>query len=265
MITIYEDRCQQKERVEDSRLLEKRLEIIESKGGHDNSHDSDMWLVQLLERQQAIRTLQDHDPVESSKRLKVVLLADKVAGFEQLVVRYGDLFHQVAWNVLYNYHVAQDAVSESYVKIHVWLEKVERGELMKIDLLPYFCKVVRNTSLTLLEKEKKQRLRVKEQKKVLLGKQRCAETRDEALVREETYSILREELGQLSEKYNRALRLHYFLDEEILEGLSDIESERYAQLEKYTGTKAATLRSHVSRGGQLLKKRLVTRGITSCY
>src|SRR5437588_5366661 len=64
---------------------------------------------------------QDSDSLVSTHGgLRALLATDKIAGFERLISQYGKLFHQIAYNVLYSYDLAQDAVSEAYTKIYYY-------------------------------------------------------------------------------------------------------------------------------------------------
>lgn len=200
--------------------------------------------------------------VSSCDELRTLLIKDKVAGIEMLITLYERLFHQIAYGILCSYHLAQDAVSESYIKIYRWLERTEAAEILSINLFQYLCRIVINVSRDHLKMEKHQRLRKARQKQeLLIDQRRCFETTDEVLERDEEKRIIHEEVDRLPANYRRAIRLRYLFDEYILDNLSETENERYAQLSVLLGVNEVTLRSHVYRGLKRLKKCLLARGI----
>jgi RNA polymerase sigma factor (sigma-70 family) len=226
--------------------------------------DSSCTFEEIFPPEGGDESIQDPSSFPSScEGLRALLARDKLAGFERLIAQYGRLFHQIAYSVLYNYDLAQDAVSEAYIKMYdYWLKDAQPSEIVAINLLPYLCRIVLNASLTYLDKEKTQRLRwKKKEQELLIDQRRRFETPDEVLERKEEMQILHEEIDQLPAKYRRAIYLRYLLGEDMYGSVSEVESERYAQLASFTGINAATLRSHVSRGKIMLKNQLNTRGI----
>jgi len=59
----------------------------------------------------------------SKSQLRTLLIEDKIVGFERLIAQYRNLFYLIAYNVLFSYDLAQDAVSEAYIRIYRWLKR----------------------------------------------------------------------------------------------------------------------------------------------
>lgn len=260
---------------EEGRLIKSHLESLseEEAGGpeikqllelfsQDAAVGADLNCVNSNEiKEQRERVPESDGSASLPQVLRLLLVKNKIAGFEQIVVRYGKVFHQIAWGVLYNYELAQDVVSEAYMKIYGWLESVKAEEILQIDLLPYLCRVVLNVALTRLKQERQQRLRMNRRGQLLLIEQRLLMTVDESLEQDEKFRILHEEINRLPAKYRQAIQLRYFLDEECLKGSIDITSERYTRLSAKLGVNETTLRSWVGRAKRRLRRQLAERGV----
>lgn len=198
----------------------------------------------------------------SRHELKVLLMKDKLAGFHQLLVQYDKLFHKVAYDVLHNYDIAQDAVSIAWEKIYRWLENAEENQIREKDLLPYMCKMVLNASRDLYNSEKRQRMRIYRKEKDLIEEARWHfETPEEFVERHEMESIIHELIDQLPLKFATVIRLRFFLGDEVLEDSGNIESERYKQISMKIGCKESTVRSHKYRALERMRNLLIDRGI----
>lgn len=73
--------------------------------------------------------------------------------FEELFDKYKKLLLYTAYNILHDYSLAEDAVSEAYIRIYFNLHKIEDTKSPKA--ISFLVTIVRNTSLTILEKERK--------------------------------------------------------------------------------------------------------------
>lgn len=73
--------------------------------------------------------------------------------FEYLYEKYKRLLLYKANQILNNYSLAEDAVSEAYIRIYKNLHKIEDPDSNRA--ISFLMIIVKNTSLTILEKEKK--------------------------------------------------------------------------------------------------------------
>ncbi|MCL1981584.1 MAG: RNA polymerase sigma factor, partial [Clostridiales bacterium] len=73
--------------------------------------------------------------------------------FERLFDKYKKLLLYTAYNILHDYSLAEDAVSEAYIRIYFNLHKIEDTESPKS--ISFMVTIVKNTALTILGKEKK--------------------------------------------------------------------------------------------------------------
>jgi RNA polymerase sigma factor (sigma-70 family) len=194
-------------------------------------------------------------------------MGDMQEGLRLAMCQYGRLLHKVAYNILRNYAVAQDAVSMAWYKFSCAVCSEQFATFEAEQLIPFLCLITRREAFTLYRREQKQRLKVCRKRDALFEEpRRKIDTPDDIIERNERDQLIRDALEQLQPHIRTALRLRYFFDEEVMQGgaaLSNIESERYEQLAAATGRKAATLRSHVNRGLKRLEKLLNQRGINS--
>ena len=72
--------------------------------------------------------------------------------FDYLYRKYKDLLFYKAWGILHDHMLAEDAVSEAYIRIYRNLTKVE--ELDSPRTVAFLTTIVRNTALTILSKVK---------------------------------------------------------------------------------------------------------------
>ena len=73
--------------------------------------------------------------------------------FERLFEKYQKLLLHKAFGILHDYALAEDAVSEAYIRIYRNLSKIEDADSPKT--ASFLITIVKNTSLTILEKQKK--------------------------------------------------------------------------------------------------------------
>jgi len=70
--------------------------------------------------------------------------------FEYLYGRYKDLLFFKAWGILHDYMLAEDAVSEAYIRIYHNLNKIEGVDSPRS--IAFMVTIVRNCALTMLKK-----------------------------------------------------------------------------------------------------------------
>lgn len=72
--------------------------------------------------------------------------------FDYLYRKYKDLLFYKAWSVLHDHMLAEDAVSEAYIRIYRNLDKVEDPDSPRT--VAFLGTIVRNTALTILSRTK---------------------------------------------------------------------------------------------------------------
>ncbi len=71
--------------------------------------------------------------------------------FEYLYTRYKDLLFSKAWAILHDYMLAEDAVSEAYIRIYRNLHKIEGVDAPRS--IAFMVTIVKNCALTLLQRK----------------------------------------------------------------------------------------------------------------
>ena len=196
-------------------------------------------------------------------RLKRLLCQDQTGAFAELMERYGCYFAKIAYYTIYNYDLAEDAVSIAWGRFYRWLKRHPPEALEPIDLFPYLCQIVIYAARDLRNQERQQRAKITEKGKVFQDEERWAfASPEDTLVRQERETIVQETIAQLPEPYAQAVRLRLFSDEAARE-LEPTSSGvlRYKHLADATGYKESTLRSHYHRALQRLRSLLEARGI----
>ena len=72
--------------------------------------------------------------------------------FDYLYRKYKDLLFYKAWGILHDHMLAEDAVSEAFIRIYRNLEKVEDTDSPRS--IAFLTTIVRNTALTILSRTK---------------------------------------------------------------------------------------------------------------
>lgn len=72
--------------------------------------------------------------------------------FEYLYNRYKDLLFYKAWDILHDYMLAEDAVSEAYLRIYRNLHKIEGVDSPRS--VAFMVTIVKNCALTILKKNR---------------------------------------------------------------------------------------------------------------
>ncbi len=75
---------------------------------------------------------------------------DEMAKFDYLYNRYKDLLFSKAWAILHDYMLAEDAVSEAYIRIYRNLHKIEGVDAPRS--IAFMVTIVKNCALTLLKR-----------------------------------------------------------------------------------------------------------------
>ncbi|MCL1975517.1 MAG: RNA polymerase sigma factor [Firmicutes bacterium] len=78
---------------------------------------------------------------------------DEKRKFERLFDKYQRLLMHKAYGILGDYALAEDAVSEAYIRIYKNLQKIE--DIDSPRTVSFVVTIVKNTALTILEKRKK--------------------------------------------------------------------------------------------------------------
>lgn len=73
--------------------------------------------------------------------------------FAALFDKYKKLLLHTAYGILYDYSLAEDAVSEAYIRVYKNLSKI--ADIESPQTISFLVTIVRNTSRTILNKEKK--------------------------------------------------------------------------------------------------------------
>ena len=84
--------------------------------------------------------------------LTFVTEGDRVK-FEALFEKYKRLLLYKAYGILHDYSLAEDAVSEAYIRIYKNLNKID--DVNSPRAISFLVTIVKNTSLTILEKQKR--------------------------------------------------------------------------------------------------------------
>lgn len=124
--------------------------------------------------------------------------------FEYLYSKYKNLLLHKAYGILHDYMLAEDAVSEAYLRIYKNLSKIDDPESARC--IAFIVTIVKNTALTLLQKK------VKHTADELYDEQQDAFELENHVVSqlgtEEIYRLL----NQLGEEYRSVFLMKYAYD-----------------------------------------------------
>jgi RNA polymerase sigma-70 factor (ECF subfamily) len=84
--------------------------------------------------------------------LFVFATANERDKFEFIFRKYNRLMLYKAYGILHDYHLAEDATSEAFIRIHKNIHKIDDPEDKKS--IAFIMTIVKNISLTMLKKEK---------------------------------------------------------------------------------------------------------------
>lgn len=152
--------------------------------------------------------------------------------FEQLYFEHRQDMYAVAYSILKNNHDAEDAVSQSFIKIAENYTKI--SSIPCNEIKAYFVIIVRNTAINYYNKNK-----YLAKHSAPLNEQAVA---DDSYFDEYDYDSLIDALGKLPQKYKDVLYIYY------LQGFTAKETAR--QL----GIKENTVCQRAARAKAMLKK-----------
>ncbi|MCL2461257.1 MAG: sigma-70 family RNA polymerase sigma factor [Defluviitaleaceae bacterium] len=128
--------------------------------------------------------------------------------FELIYNRYKKLLLYKAYNILRDYELAQDAVSEAFIRVYRNLRKLDDPKSGKT--AAYLVMIVRNVSITLLNKQKK--AGVKDSRDEYDFEKADSYDLEQAVVSENSASGLLKVVGQLKDELKTPFLLKYAYD-----------------------------------------------------
>jgi RNA polymerase sigma-70 factor (ECF subfamily) len=188
----------------------------------------------------------------SDEELAIKVLKKNREALGELFRRYHKPFFNLAYRFLGDYYLADDLTSEIFLRIYKYLKSFDRKALFK----PWAYKVATNACLTFKVKSSRFPFRIggfvgQAKLKNEDGEEEPLEFPDNKvdLVREteknEVAERVQRALNKLPEKYRLALYLYYF------------EDLKYEEIAGDLGLPLNTVRTHLKRGKEMLKKDLV--------
>ena len=147
--------------------------------------------------------------------------------FDYLYRKYKDLLFYKAWGVLHDHMLAEDAVSEAYIRIYRNLEKVE--DVNSPRTVAFLTTIVRNTALTILNRTKSET--IEEPDENIADTQNLEDDVLSAISSEKLVLII----GKLDEQSRNIFLLKYAYDlphKEIAEQLNTTENNITVKLHR---------------------------------
>lgn len=146
--------------------------------------------------------------------LAVIKKKENHSRLEALYEEYASLMYKVAYRILKDEHLAQDAVQEAFINISNNLDKIIQPNCNKIRAL--FVIIVRNVSIDIYRHKEKQTSVSFEEINDTLPE--SGPTLEEIVVRNETFTQVTRKVKELHPSYADIFSLKYFYnykDEEI--------------------------------------------------
>ena len=147
--------------------------------------------------------------------------------FDYLYRKYKDLLFYKAWGILHDHMLAEDALSEAYIRIYRNLEKVE--DVNSPRTIAFLTTIVRNTALTILSRTKSET--VEEPDENIADTQNLEDDVLSAISSENLVLII----GKLDEQSRNIFLLKYAYDlphKEIAEQLNTTENNITVKLHR---------------------------------
>lgn len=168
------------------------------------------------------------------------VLAGESEAFEGLVRRYNRMAGSIAYAILKDFHLAEDAVQEAFLKAFASLPSLRDPAQFKF----WFAELVRSKALDALRRKKSAASRIERRE---AAAPRAAESAEEEEIREETRARVRAAIEELPEADRLAVVLKH------LEGMS------YREIAELTGTTVSAVESRLFRARQALKRVLAPK------
>lgn len=139
--------------------------------------------------------------------------------FEKLYIAHNSSMYRVAYRILNDEHLAQDAVHEAFINISNNFEKIIQTDCNKIRAL--FVIIVKNVSINIYNRRKKQASLSFEELEEELSE--SGPSIEEILMNKEMFAKVAEKIKELHPSYTDILSLKYFYhyeDDEVSRILS---------------------------------------------
>ncbi len=130
---------------------------------------------------------------------------EKRSVIEEIYKRTNKVLYGRAYDILKDKGLAEDAVHEAFIRLAKNLDKIDDPESRRT--FNFLITIVENISKTMYMKRKREFAAPLEDYSE--KREDEFETADEVLIRQEEYSVLREAIGHLDEKYREAMILSY--------------------------------------------------------
>lgn len=169
-----------------------------------------------------------------------VLQKDREA-LGELFRRYHKRFYRLAFRFLGDAYLADDLTSEIFLRIYKYLKSFDPQAQFK----PWAYKIATNTCLTYKSKRKESRIKTQEDEET--GEPEAVDEKVDLIAetqKNETAERVQQALNKLPEKYRLVLYLYYF------------EDLKYEEIASSLELPLNTVRTHLKRGKEMLKKDL---------
>ena len=166
--------------------------------------------------------------------------------FDAIRIKYAGLMYSVAYDIMQDSQLAEDAVSEAYIKIIKNIDNI--FDISGNKTRSYIVIIVRSVCFDLLRKEKRQ---TGEYFGEIDDFESCDTPALENMVISEACDLIAAHIKSLPKHYADTLYLHL---------VCEMPYERIAEL---LGISEATARTRVSRGKAKLRELLTKEGITN--
>ncbi|MHB8065220.1 MAG: RNA polymerase sigma factor, partial [Ruminiclostridium sp.] len=137
-----------------------------------------------------------------------ICAASNSGGMENLYERYSKDMFKVAFRILDDYQLAQDAVQSAFINIIDSIDKIDEVDCNRTRA--FVVIIVRNISINLYRKRKKQKDLVLDDIEEILTNSK--ENIDESIINEETFNNIATAIKELHPTYADVISLKYFYD-----------------------------------------------------
>lgn len=165
---------------------------------------------------------------------------------ERLFMKYRDVMYGAALSVLNDIHLADDAVSQSFVKLLKNIDRIDEENEKKTS--SYMTVVCKNIAINMVRKNIY--LNIDDKMIEKIEDKQNMNTKDPSLIiqEKESFNLLIDYINSMDKRYREVIILKYY---------HDMENSKIAEV---LGIKETTVRKRLVRGKELLMKMLKRSG-----
>jgi len=180
--------------------------------------------------------------LQEAQLIKKILSGDKES-FRTLVDENKNLVASIVYRIVKNYDDSQDLCQEVFLKVYQNLASFQQ----KSKLSTWIARIAYNTCFNYLERKRPERLNEDSSADAFIADENNFTSPEQYLQQNSTAELIQREILNMPVKYRAILTLYHF------------NSMNYQEISHITGLPEGTVKSHLFRGRQYLKDKLLSQ------